>query len=383
MNLPVVKSIYNSLEELTGFEYAVLVQSGSAAQRLVMSVILDTEQPVSAPALGCWTIANTLVNAGFNPSIKDIDSYWGLDANLIDTKSVLMSDCWSVPSNWVAAQRKANTILDLTLAPGGRADGKLPGEILSAGYLSLGVGKPLNIGAGGVALFNSAYAAREARRLLKFCISDGRWIRSTHRYVFAAPLIPILDSCLFESIKKLPKDQDMGLWLRDIIPLLLPGFRCNDIRPGCQLGLFSAIPLVLPEKFPLTPQELEAPALMSGLSLTRHPIGVPHREAAWRSGEQTHAPFSEALASRLIFFEPSKNNLKDSLDMLRIFIDKVMNAPDLFKMPYSLSCSEEVAIRNLRSLPWGEEYRICKGVDRKLYVYDEVEGFASLLSAFL
>lgn len=365
--------VRNLLTKLTGFEHFVFVQSGTAAQHLTMSLLFGHNEVVTLPALGCWTISNAVIRQGAMPSVCDIDTYWGLETSCIKTRASVILDTWSVPSDWKGASFHPASIIDTSLAPGAMQSGKLPGEIFSTGFLSLGRGKPLDIGAGGVALFKSASAAREAQHLLRFGVTDGRWTQSSDRYVFAPSLFPLLENHLLEVNERLQRERDEGIWLRTEIPNLLPGFQSNPIRPDSLLGLRSAIPILLPKDFPLTPQELEAPALMSRIGLSRHPVGTPYLEPAWEGPYQSSAPRSEELSPRLIFFEP-KGPINNCLKQLCLFIDCALSMVNDLKMPYSLKPMEqEVVAKFLKS---NSGCRICRGIDNSLFLYDEITGMA-------
>lgn len=366
------------LSALTGFDYSIFVQSGTAAQQLVMSTLFDANESVSIPALGCWTIPTAVLKGGATPAICDIDQYWGLDTNLIQTRNAVVIDPWSVPSDWARQGNSMVSIVDITLAPGATNGGKLAGEVFIGGFLSLGAGKPLDIGAGGVALFRCPGAAREAMKKVRFGIADGSWITMSDRYVFSASLLPLLETRLIDAQERLISDRIDGAWLRSEIPRQLPGFQTNPVRPGCSLGLRSAIPIVLPEAFPLTPKELEAPAIMSGLALTRHPVGPPYLEPAWHGYPNAEAKNSEDLARRLMFFEP-RGNPRTELAQLCNFIGRALEIVPKLKLPYVFDSEENDLYKAASVGPYGK-LRVCRGLNRSLYLYDEVLGTARVFS---
>ncbi|WP_395835698.1 DegT/DnrJ/EryC1/StrS family aminotransferase [Cystobacter fuscus] len=357
--------VREALERLTGFPHAVFVQSGTAALELVLRLLGRRGWRVALPGLTCWTNPHAVRKVGLRPVFCDVDEYWGLRPPREPVEVVLGVDPWGGAGNWTVGGKERLRIGDATQSPGARVGGALLAERFDAAILSFGVGKPISLGGGGVALFSDERAAVEARRHLQFGFWDGRWALHTDRYVFPQALYPLLAERLRRALVELPRARRALPGERAALTRLLPHLAPPPLRPGTEPGLFSMTPLILQRGAALTPADLEAAAIVSGVPLVRHPVSAPYLEAVWR-GPRPDRPLRrvESLSPRLLFFEGRGPKPRRALAR---FLSLVLGAPERFRRPYSLG---EAAPLPEHVRHWAERGTVCRSASGELFVVD-------------
>ena len=341
------------LGELTGFSHAVFVQHGTAATELVLRTLGETT--VAVPAFGCWTLPYAVTRAQRRCVFRDVDAYWGA---LPGGGLAIAIEPWGAP-----AVRPRGGVSDLTLAPGARLDGELAGVRAAAGVLSLGRGKPVDLGGGGVALFNDERAAYEAHRRFRFGFEDGQWRERGERYSFPPALFAPLRARL-EGLPSLLERHERAEADRAVLAAADLG--SNALRPGGAWGVSSTLPVVVPESFPLSTRDIEGVAITVGLPLARHPVGPAYLEPAWRHAARGACPNAEALATRTMFFHAD-----DAYDVsaLPAFFERLAEDPEPLRSPYALPAPRGVLSAPLTDL--ARHARLVRGLDGAFGLFDE------------
>ena len=166
-------SLESQLKEYFGVEHVFLVSSGKAALTLILRA-LQTGSPrreVIIPAYTCFSVASAVRRAGLQVVLCDIDP-GTLDFNLVRLKSVIGRDTLAVvaphllgqPADIVhirgaAENAGAFVVEDAAQAMGGRDHGRWLGTQGDVGFFSLGRGKNVSAGSGGVIVTNSPSVA--------------------------------------------------------------------------------------------------------------------------------------------------------------------------------------------------------------------------------
>lgn len=158
------------IKEHFGSRHVFLVSSGKAALTLILTA-LKTVSPgrmeVLIPAYTCFSVPSAIVKAGLKVSLCDIDlSTLDFDYKLLEgtvnenTLCVVPNHLFGVPSNMdmingICKARGTFVVEDAAQAMGGRYNGKMLGTIGDAGFFSLGRGKNVTSGGGGIIITNS------------------------------------------------------------------------------------------------------------------------------------------------------------------------------------------------------------------------------------
>jgi len=358
------KRIRATLERLTGFEHPVFFQNGTAATEAVLSLLSRRGDSIALPALACWTLAYAVTKLHRVVDFQDIDRYWALGSRSSSSGIGILVDPWGAPADW-ACLTPERPIADMTLAPGALLAGAKPAAHCEAGILSLGEGKPLNIGGGGVALFRDEAHAREARRMLRFGFEDGLWQRRLERYTFSHHLLPVLEQRL-DALPSLDRAGDEAERARSVIRSM--GMLSNPLRPGARWGYGSVTPLCLPGDFPLTARDVEGVALCLGLKLSRHPVSPAYLEPAWRIEARASCPRAEEIAPYCMFFQAGEF----AVDCLPAFFELLLSSPDQFRFPFPLPKPRGALSQKLERL--SNHTRLVRDLEGRYGLVDESEG---------
>ena len=166
-----------------GVGHVFLVSSGTAALTLTLTA-LRSRSPrtgVVIPAYTCFSVAAAVVKAGLRPVLCDIDpATFDFDhAQLArtvtpDTLCVVSHHLFGIPSDVarlraLCHERGAAVVEDAAQAMGAEVEGRPLGTLGDVGIFSLGRGKNITCGAGGIIVTDSdaiaATIARHYRRL--------------------------------------------------------------------------------------------------------------------------------------------------------------------------------------------------------------------------
>jgi perosamine synthetase len=163
----------NELKEYFDVRGLCLVSSGKAALYLILEALkaLSPRRDVVMPAYTCFSVPAAVARAGLRIRLCDVDpETFDFDHELLahtvdsETLCVVATHLFGIPADMdritrLCADRGAFVVEDAAQAMGGRRDGKLLGTIADAGFFSLGRGKNITCGSGGIAVTRSAEIA--------------------------------------------------------------------------------------------------------------------------------------------------------------------------------------------------------------------------------
>jgi len=167
------------IKECFGVRSEWCVSSGKAALTLILSALteLSKRKRVVIPAYTCFSVPSAIVKAGLEVTLCDIDPVtFDFDRRSLETSideetlCVIPNHLFGIPSNLdliarLCRERGAYLVEDAAQAMGGTYKGKKLGTIGDAGFYSLGRGKNLTCGSGGILVTNSFKLAPVIERL--------------------------------------------------------------------------------------------------------------------------------------------------------------------------------------------------------------------------
>jgi perosamine synthetase len=157
------------IREHFGVRHAFLVSSGSAALTITLKALasVDPRRRVVIPAYTCFSVPAAVLAAGLQPVLCDIDvSTFDFDHDPLeralddDTLCVIAHHLFGIPSDvgrirTLCASRGIFVIEDAAQAMGVESNGRKLGTCGDAGIFSLGRGKHLTCGSGGIIVTSS------------------------------------------------------------------------------------------------------------------------------------------------------------------------------------------------------------------------------------
>lgn len=194
-----VEARRDELRAYFGTKHVFLVVSGKAALYLLLRA-LHSMRPergeILIPAYTCYSVPSAIIKAGLRPRLADVaaNSFGFEESGLVraantSTLCVLASHLLGYPENMdmvrkVARDCGAFVVEDAAQAMGGRRDGRFLGTIGDVGFFSLGRGKNVTCGAGGVILTNDDSIARHIALQLDNLV-EPTWRESATEFVKA------------------------------------------------------------------------------------------------------------------------------------------------------------------------------------------------------
>ncbi|HJU44100.1 MAG TPA: DegT/DnrJ/EryC1/StrS family aminotransferase [Vicinamibacterales bacterium] len=173
-----LRALEHGIRQYFGARHVFLVSSGKAALTLTLKA-LKASSPrteVVIPAYTCFSIPGAVLSAGLRPVLCDINpSTFDFDHALLErtitdnTLCVVVHHLFGIPSNIegvraLCRERGIAVIEDAAQAMGVEADGRKLGTIGDVGIFSLGRGKNITCGSGGILITRSDTIAAEVRR---------------------------------------------------------------------------------------------------------------------------------------------------------------------------------------------------------------------------
>jgi dTDP-4-amino-4,6-dideoxygalactose transaminase len=173
-----IRALENSLRRYFGTRHVFLVSSGKAALTLTLNALkaASTRTDVVIPAYTCFSIPGAVLSAGLRPVLCDIDpstfdfDHEQLERTLTDnTLCVVAHHLFGIPSNIervrsLCRERGIAVIEDAAQAMGVESEGRKLGTLGDVGLFSLGRGKNITCGSGGIVITGSDRIAGEIRR---------------------------------------------------------------------------------------------------------------------------------------------------------------------------------------------------------------------------
>ncbi|HNT42942.1 MAG TPA: DegT/DnrJ/EryC1/StrS family aminotransferase [Syntrophorhabdaceae bacterium] len=207
-------------EEITGYfgvRHAWFTSSGKAALYVILRALRSLEPDrteVLIPAYTCFSVPSAIVRAGLEVALCDIDaSSLDLNGTLLG-KSVNEKTLCVVPDHLFGIPSAMGSIVDLcrdrgvfvledaAQAMGGRCDGRFLGTIGDVGLFSLGRGKPVACGSGGIIITASDVIAGAIEREFSSLPFPGRatqageYLKAAAMSLFIHPLLYSLPAAL-------------------------------------------------------------------------------------------------------------------------------------------------------------------------------------------
>lgn len=164
-----INRLEGELREYFGAKHVFLVSSGKAALTLILKALnsLDPRREALIPAYTCFSVPSAIVKAGLRVSLCDIDpEAFDFDYKLLEqtinneTLCVIPCNLFGIPSDIdriknLCRERGVFVVEDAAQAMGGTYKGKMLGTIGDVGFFSLGRGKNITCGSGGIVMTNS------------------------------------------------------------------------------------------------------------------------------------------------------------------------------------------------------------------------------------
>lgn len=177
------------LRDTFGIDHVFLVSSGKAALTLILSGLkrVSSKRKVVMPAYTCYSVPSAVVKAGLDVALCDVNpATLDLDqeqlAKMLDdhTLCVLPTHLFGLPADVERIQdlcrRRGITVVeDAAQAMGGKRQGRWLGTIGDVGFFSLGRGKNLSSGGGGVIVTRSATIATAVQEEYDRLPEESRW----------------------------------------------------------------------------------------------------------------------------------------------------------------------------------------------------------------
>ncbi len=169
-----VRALEREIREHFGVRHVFLVSSGTAALTLALEALksLSRRREVVIPAYTCFSVPAAVVRAGLRPVPCDIDpATFDFDHALLeeklnaDTLCVIAHHLFGIPSDMerigaLCAPRGAFVVEDAAQAMGAQDKGRALGTMGDLGVFSLGRGKNITCGSGGIVVTSRDEIAR-------------------------------------------------------------------------------------------------------------------------------------------------------------------------------------------------------------------------------
>ena len=168
------------IQKYFGVQYVFLASSGKAALYLILKALasLSTKRQVIIPAYTCFSVPSAIVKAGLTVSPCDIDpSTLDFDQRLLEeaineeTLCVIPNHLFGIPCSIehvvsLCRAKGVYVVEDAAQAMGESHKGKMLGTFGDVGFFSLGRGKQITAGSGGIIVTNSEVIARALEKEL-------------------------------------------------------------------------------------------------------------------------------------------------------------------------------------------------------------------------
>jgi dTDP-4-amino-4,6-dideoxygalactose transaminase len=186
------KRLEGELKDYFGVKQVFLVSSGKAAFALILSALQSLspgKKQVLIPAYTCFSVPSAIVKAGLEVSLCDInDETLDFDYELLEeavnenTLCVVPNHLFGIPSDvnrikGICERKGVYVVEDAAQAMGSKYKEKPLGTIGDVGFFSLGRGKNVTCGSGGIILTNSDTIAQEIEKT--YILLDKPQLRET------------------------------------------------------------------------------------------------------------------------------------------------------------------------------------------------------------
>lgn len=204
-----LRRLEGDLREYFGVKSVFPVSSGKAALTLILLGLksLSSRREVIIPAYTCYSVPSAIMKAGLKVVLCDIDPQtFDFDPVMLEktvtgeTLCVIPSHLFGIPSamdtiNKICRERGAYVVEDAAQAMGGFYQGARLGTVGDVGFFSLGRGKNITSGSGGLIVTNSDSIATAITPYHKDLVSPSwgeTWVEFTKVVIMAIFLHPSL-----------------------------------------------------------------------------------------------------------------------------------------------------------------------------------------------
>ena len=310
--------------------HAVACSSGTAALRLALATInLQPGDEVIAPAFTMIAVVNTIVQAGANPVLVDVEPDTGnLDPNAVEanigprTRGVMAVHTYGHPAEMnalldITGRRGLFLFEDAAEAQGARFKGRPVGALGDAGTFSFYGNKILSTGEGGVVTTNDERVARLARQLRDHAFSEDRhfW----HRFVGFNYRMTNLQAAVglaqTERFDELVGARRRNRLLYDRLLSDVPGLRLPAERPGVR-SAFWMYGLVVEDAFGISRDELRLRLGRRGVETRNYFVPLHVQPAHYARFRGQRFPVSEDLARRGLYLPSSARLTRHDIEYI-------------------------------------------------------------------
>ena len=177
------------MKEYFGVTHVFCVNSGKTALTLILLALqeLSPKKEVVLPAYTCFSVPSAVLRAGLRPKLCDIDETTfdfkidQLNQTIgVDTLCVIPGHLFGIPSDLdriqaICKPKGVVLVEDAAQAMGGHRKERLLGTIGDVGFYSLGRGKTITCGEGGVIVTDSDAIARAIAHHYAILAAPGMW----------------------------------------------------------------------------------------------------------------------------------------------------------------------------------------------------------------
>ena len=204
------RKIESELKEHFRVNHVFLVSSGKAALTLILLALkkLSSRNQVLIPAYTCFSVASAIVKAQLQVALCDVDPR-SLDFDRSTLKETLNGHTLCViPTHLFGIPAEMDSLMDLckgkgifvvedvAQAMGGHYRGRQLGTIGDVGFFSLGRGKSITCGSGGIIITNSDYIghaiAKEFER-----IPSANWVETLGEFIKLVLMSAVINPRLY------------------------------------------------------------------------------------------------------------------------------------------------------------------------------------------
>jgi perosamine synthetase len=169
LNKEYLRKLDKELKDYFQVKHVFLVSSGKAALTLILCALQSLSpgrRRVLIPAYTCFSVPSAIVKAGLEVALCDIDAstldfnHERFDRSMNESiLCAIPSHLFGIPSDMDKIKRMCRNkdifiVEDAAQAMGGKYNGKLLGTIGDVGFFSLGRGKNITCGSGGIIVTN-------------------------------------------------------------------------------------------------------------------------------------------------------------------------------------------------------------------------------------
>jgi dTDP-4-amino-4,6-dideoxygalactose transaminase len=236
-----LRRLEGELRASLGVDHVFLVSSGTAALTLTLMALRARSRRVEVviPAYTCFTVPAAVVRAGLQPVLCDINprtldyDFGELERVLTDrTLCVVAHHLFGIPADIartraVCSPRKIRVIEDAAQAMGGTSKGRPLGTLGDVGIFSLGRGKNITCGGGGIIVTTDHRVAASISHLTRGLRLPTRGA-TLKRWTTVAVMTSFIHPRLYWMAAAIP-----GLGLgRTIFPTRIPLERMSGLQAG-------------------------------------------------------------------------------------------------------------------------------------------------------